>query len=108
MGYYHDTYLLFGAEVETEEPYRTAHLVLDLEPAQAILKKYSVNYSLDGEANHQFLFLHTKHYSLEVGEYRCVDREEEQFQRDRVKQCAKELGMQLNQEPTWIVVRDYS
>lgn len=108
MGFYHSTYLLFGAEVEAENPYRLSAFLQESDEAQSILHRFGATLYLDGGADHQYPFLATAHYDLEIGEYRCIDPMLEAVDRGLIEKCADKLGLTLNQTPTWIAVRDYS
>lgn len=108
MGFYHSTYLLFGAEVESEDPYRLAMFLEESEEAQSILKRFGARLYLDGAADQQCPFLATVHYDLEIGEYRCIDTIVGAVDRSMIEKCADKLGLTLNQPPTWIAVHDYS
>lgn len=110
MGYYQSTYVMFGAEIATEKPYRLSEK-LESERSREILHRHDVGYSLSGPYDNDFLFLCKHHQEAELGEYKKLIHpglDEQVNDSVAIKEAAKELGLTLVCEPTWLAVADLS
>jgi hypothetical protein len=110
VGYYQSAYVMFGAEIVTEKPYRLSEK-LESERAREILHQHDVGYSLSGPYDNDFLFLCKHHQEVELGEYKKLihpDSHSAADDRLAIITAAQELGLSLVHEPTWLAVADFS
>lgn len=109
MGYHTTTYVMFGAEVDTERAYRTSEF-LEKAPAREILNTHEVGYSLCGPYDRDFLFLCRHHQEVELGSYIQLELPVAQEKRDAdaIKAAADALGLNLKTEPCWLALPDMS
>ncbi len=108
MGYYHSTYAMFGAEIQTQNVHQIVD-ILESPEGRSILTARNVGYSLCGPYDRDFLFLCRNHQEVNLGNYATLMFSgDEDYDANQIRKAAEELGFTLVHEPVWLVVPDLS
>jgi hypothetical protein len=109
MAFYHDTTVIYGARVVTDDPHKLNYHVLDLPAAEGVLSKFGVQNSLFGANDREQVYLYTVHHNLEIGDTfstAVVHGPMMQLWQDRIVECAKTLGIEI-EDTGWITIHEY-
>lgn len=114
MGMYHETYFAFGAKIN-DNAYSVMSLIEEFEGGgryNQLLGAHGVGWLMAGNYDNDRLFLTTYCESVDLGKYVRVDPGLMEHRKTdwtrNLQVVAKEIGVELLEEPSWFVIPDLS